>query len=71
MRRRRQGNGFKKKDESDSFYIEKRNDKHCKKVNDTKNITKNYSKAIITYIISCKEIGYKLLNLDADKIEEL
>ncbi|CAD8058986.1 unnamed protein product [Paramecium primaurelia] len=34
------------------------------KVNDTKNITKNFSKAIISYIIQNKDIGLKIMNCE-------
>ncbi|CAD8089415.1 unnamed protein product [Paramecium sonneborni] len=34
------------------------------KVNDTKNITKNFSKAIISYIIQNKDIGLKIMNYE-------
>lgn len=43
-----------------SFSIKKK--KKISKVNDTKNITKNFSKAIISYITQNKDIGLKLLD---------
>lgn len=45
-----------------SFRIKKK--KKGSKVNDTKNITKNFSKAIISYIMQSKEIGLKILTAD-------
>ncbi|CAD8163022.1 unnamed protein product [Paramecium octaurelia] len=49
-----------------SFSIRK--SKKINKVNDTKNITKNFSKAIISYITQNKDIGLRLL--DAREFED-
>lgn len=47
-----------------------RRKKKGSKVNDTKNITKNFSKAIISYIIQNKNIGLSILRQDNDKYDE-
>ncbi|CAD8093356.1 unnamed protein product [Paramecium sonneborni] len=51
---------FDEKRSDHSFSIKKK--KKISKVNDTKNITKNFSKAIISYITQNKDIGLKLLD---------
>lgn len=56
----------KRKSSDISFSIRKR--KKSVKINDTKNITKNFSKAIISYIVQNKDIGVKIL--DAALFEE-
>ncbi|CAD8082191.1 unnamed protein product [Paramecium sonneborni] len=57
---------FEEKMSDNSFQIKKK--KKISKVNDTKNITKNFSKAIISYITQNKDIGLKLL--DAREFED-
>lgn len=46
---------IKNDDLSDSFKVTER--RKSSKLNDTKNITKNFSKAIISYIVQNKDIG--------------
>ncbi|CAK93184.1 unnamed protein product (macronuclear) [Paramecium tetraurelia] len=51
------------KDQKNSYFKLKSKIKKGK-VNDTKNITKNFSKAIISYIIQNKDIGLKIMNCE-------
>lgn len=47
-------------DSSESYRVSRKKKSH--KINDTKNITKNYSKAIISYIINNKDYVIKFLS---------
>lgn len=50
---------YRDEDSSESYRVCKKKKTH--KINDTKNITKNYSKAIISYIINNSELLLKFM----------